>query len=84
MTDDEIADRVRRAPELARRLYVHPKSMANVLHVVGSVSGLDWHGVQIEEHPMVPSEAMVWVDGEGNVLKVQMPEAIAEDFQKLK
>ena len=74
LTDAEIAERVRRCPQLARVLFVHPETKKAVIHTAQTVAGLDWHGVNIIENPLLPTSCMVWADREGNVLAVQMPE----------
>ncbi len=74
LTQEEIAERVRRSPELARVLFIHPLSERVVIDTVQSVAGLNWHGVEIIVNPLLPSSCMVWADREGNVLAVQMPD----------
>lgn len=76
MTVDEIVERVKLAPQLACRLYVHPNKREQIIAVAESVSGLDWHGVTILINPMLPTEAMVWTDRNDVILLVQMPDAI--------
>ena len=76
LTADEIAERVRRSPELARKLFVHTSTQKLIVDAAQTVPGLNWHGVNIVIDPLLPADAMVWVDRNGEVLAVQRIAAI--------